>query len=166
MESIELVLLHNETLPATESTNATLPPSTQTLRLIPLSSALVATAKLDHSQRATLRGVDMNLDVPNLVVSVDLHSAKCLCTLISAYLAITATEPAKSKATPLATGKQTSTTEGEGNVISTKSVMQRVLMSDPTLRTLFWLEEEENRKKKKTASTLKQGKKLLKHFCL
>ena len=64
----------------------------------------------------------------------------------------------KSKGTLLATGKPTSTTEGEGNVISTKSVMQRVLMSDPTLRTLFWLEEEENRKKKKTASTLKPGK--------
>eukprot|EP01032_Pedospumella_encystans_P008179 gene8179-9738_t len=147
LESIELVLLNN----------ATLPPSTQTLRLIRLSSALVATVKLDHSQRATLRGIDVNLDVPNLVVSVDLHSAKCLCTLISAYLAITATETTKSKGTPLATGKPTSTTEGEGNVISTKSVMQRVLMSDPTLRTLFWLEEEENRKKKKAASTMKPG---------
>lgn len=163
LESIELVLLHGTTQTTTESTDTTplpapLPPSIPALRLLRLSSALVATVKLDHTQRATLRGIDINLDVPNLVVSVDLHSAKCLCNLISAYLAITATEPTKSNKGAVMTGKPTSNMEGDGNIINTKSVMQRVLMSDPTLRTLFWLEEEENRKKKKAAGTTKQGK--------
>lgn len=157
IESIELLLLNREapsTVDATNATQSSLPPPsqplpTQAIRLLRLGSALVATVKLDYSQRATLRGIEANLDVPNLVVSVDIHSAKCLCNLITAYLAITAAEPSKSnsKSTVEAvTTKHTSMNEGE--IVNTKSIMQRVLMSDPTLRTLFWLEEEENRKKK------------------
>jgi len=101
--------------------------------------------------------------VPNLVVNVDIHGASCLILLLSAYLATTAADakPITASSVPhtpyssgraAAPGASASASHAGGSTgsmgVNSKSVMQRVLMADPTLRTLFWLEEQENKKKK------------------
>lgn len=100
--------------------------------------------------------------MPNLVVSVDIHGAKCLILILTAYLATTAAEVKPNTAAiigspgaPHTNTAHTTSTAASGNTsnssstgVNSKSVMQRVLMADPTLRTLFWLEEQENKKKK------------------
>jgi hypothetical protein len=117
------------------------------MELVRLGRNLSATVKLDKTQRGQLKGVEVELTVPSLLLSVDIHSAKCLCAAITTYLALTSPESPKPGA------NQTGRSGKAGADVSaaqatTKSIMQKVLMSDPTLRILFWLEEEENRKKR------------------
>jgi hypothetical protein len=115
--------------------------SAEKLLLVRFGNHLVANLKLDKSQSSVLKGIDVDLTIPSLLLSVDLRSATCLCAIITAYLALTAPDPAlKAAASPARSA-------GVDTSPLSKSIMQKVLMSDPTLRTLFWLEEEENRKK-------------------
>lgn len=110
--------------------------------LIRLGSHLVMNVKLDRSQHSgALKGIDIDTTVPNFLISIDIHSAKSLCVIIGAYLATVAAESAPKP------GNNTTAAQDKNGPLS-KSIMQNVLMSDPTLRTLFWLEEQENLKKK------------------
>lgn len=117
------------------------------LQLLRLGKHLTATVKLDRSSRGQLKGIDVELTVPSFLVSVDTHSAKCLSAAVCTYLALTSPESPKPGAS--ASGRSGGAVGAAGTTQDTsKSIMQKILMSDPTLRTLFWLEEEENRKKK------------------
>lgn len=117
------------------------------LQLLRLGRDLTATVKLDRSSAGQLKGIDLELTVPSFLVSVDTHSAKCLSAAVCTYLALTTPESPKPGAS--AVGRSGGPTGAHGGFQdNSKSIMQKILMSDPTLRTLFWLEEEENRKKK------------------
>lgn len=148
LEYIEVVLIEcaspaSTNYPPTVN-NSTYVPSSR-LRLIRLGSDLTAAVTLDHNQRSALRGVDVEVTVPNFAINIDIHSAKCLCLIISAYLASTAVDPV---AKISAGATKVAAVDSAANALMAKSILQRVLQSDPTLRTLFWLEEQENRKKK------------------
>lgn len=138
LESIEVRLVPCRAA-TTMATSAA--PTAVAATLIRLGNHLVMNVKLDRSQHSgALKGIDVDTTVPNFLISIDIHSAKSLCLIISAYLATVASEvaPKSSNTTP----------QRDKDAPLSKSIMQNVLMSDPTLRTLFWLEEQENQKKR------------------
>ena len=131
-------------------------PLLKDLELIRLGKDLSVSVKLDKTHQGQLKSLDVEFTVPNLTLSVDTHSAQCLSALIASYLAMMT--PASGTATTSGSGGSGSVlrsggvrdnSSGAATVsLASKSIMQKVLMSDPTLRTLFWLEEEENRNKR------------------
>ena len=110
--------------------------------LIKLGNNITATVNLNKSQRNELKNMDFELTVPQLLLSIDIQSIQCLCTFITLYLSITTI-----KSNTTQSYNNTTISEKNSSNIMSKSIIQNVLMSDPTLRTLFWLEEEEKRKK-------------------
>ena len=110
--------------------------------LIKLGNNITATVNLNKSQRNELKNLDFELTVPQLLLSIDIQSIQCLCAFITLYLSITTI-----KSNTTQSYNNTTISEKNTSNIMSKSIIQNVLMSDPTLRTLFWLEEEEKRKK-------------------
>ena len=110
--------------------------------LIKLGNNITATVNLNKSQRNELKNMDFELTVPQLLLSIDIQSIQCLCAFITLYLSITTI-----KSNTTQSYNNTTISEKNTSNIMSKSIIQNVLMSDPTLRTLFWLEEEEKRKK-------------------
>jgi hypothetical protein len=121
--------------------------------LLRFSEEITVSVALEKNSMNVLRGVNADLTVPQAKITLDVALVNNLCQIISGYSAFIS--PEQQPKSSAAGGKGNATTRntaanaaGAGDVTS-KSMMQRVLLSDPTLRTLFWLEAEENKKKKK-----------------
>jgi hypothetical protein len=121
--------------------------------LLRFSEEITVSVALDKNSMNVLRGINADLTVPQATITLDVALVNNLCQIISGYSAFIS--PEQQPKSSAAGNKRNATTlntaanaAGAGDVTS-KSMMQRVLLSDPTLRTLFWLEAEENRKKKK-----------------
>lgn len=114
--------------------------------------------KLDKNDVGIVHGIDIDVNIPHLLLKIDLRTVKGICQILDAYF-ISPTSSSQSNS--IATNKNNSNNNNNSTIptkghaasatatgssfFSKSEAMQDVLRSDPTLRTLLWLEQEENK---------------------
>lgn len=87
-------------------------------------------------------GLSVNLAIPSLVVRLDLDSVECLLHLMSSYTPAPVVSE-KTKQTTVAAAAAVAASNDLHYSHMSKSMLERIVVSDHTLKTLMWLEKQD-----------------------